>query len=347
MLMYPVGTAAEVCGDRPGSRDVAKIVLGLGTSHSPMLNLTADIWDQRAQEDQRNPMLYRVPDGAHVTYDQLMDTADPAVLKELTPEVFERRHEANQKGIEAVADVFEKANPDVLVMVGDDQHEVFQDDNMPAVGIYYGEQVPYFPRKMREGHTMGTAMAFYPQEAMAFPCANELALHMINSMCDQDIDVAHSKYFREGQSVGHAFVFVYHRIMRGRPIPTVLVLQNTYYPPAQPSPKRSYQYGVAIRNAIESWPGNERVAVLATGGLSHFVVDEELDRKVLKAFKEKDDATLKSLPKERLQAGTSEIRNWLTVAGAAEHLDFDLLDYVPCYRSPAGTGCAMGFARWA
>ena len=60
---------------------MAKIVLGLGTSHSPMLNLTLDIWDQRAQEDMRNPMLYRVPDGAHVTYDQLMDTADSSVLK--------------------------------------------------------------------------------------------------------------------------------------------------------------------------------------------------------------------------------------------------------------------------
>src|SRR5690349_11196471 len=114
---------------------MAKIVVGLGTSHSPMLNLTPDIWDQRAKEDQRNPMLYRVPDGTHVTYDQLMDTADPAILKELTPDVFQRRHEASQKGIEAVADAFEEANPDVLVMVGDDQHEVFNDDNMPAVGI--------------------------------------------------------------------------------------------------------------------------------------------------------------------------------------------------------------------
>ena len=81
---------------------------------------------------------------------------------------------------------------------------------------------------------------------------------------------------------------------------------------------------------------NERVAVLGTGGLSHFVVDEELDRQVLKAFQEKDDNLLKALPKERLQAGTSEIRNWITVAGAVEHLDFDLLDYVPCYRSRQG-----------
>ena len=66
---------------------------------------------------------------------------------------------------------------------------------------------------------------------MTFPCANELALHMINSMVDQDIDVAHSKHFREGQSVGHAFVFVYHRIMRpGRSPPSSLCRTRTTRP---------------------------------------------------------------------------------------------------------------------
>jgi len=240
------------------------------------------------------------------------------------------------------------------VMVGDDQHEVFQDDNMPAIGVYYGEKVPYFHRGERgnggpavPGRSTGAAaMEIYPKEAMEFPCASDLALHMINTLVEHDIDVAHSKFFREGQPVGHAFVFVYHRIMNRKLIPTVVVMQNTYYPPAQPTPKRSYEYGVAIHDAIDSWPGNERVAVLATGGLSHFVVDEEIDRRALKAMKEKDADTLRSLPRERLQAGSSEIRNWITIAGATEHLDMELFDYVPCYRSPAGTGCAMGFARW-
>jgi hypothetical protein len=193
---------------------------------------------------------------------------------------------------------------------------------------------------------MATAVAMYPQEPMTFPAAPALALHMINSLVEQDIDVAHAKYFREGQSVGHAFVFVLHRIMRGRHIPTVLVMQNTYYPPAQPTPKRSYQYGIAIRNAVEAWSEDCRVAIIASGGLSHFVVDEELDRGLLRAMKEKDGSHLTSLPRARLQAGSSEIRNWITVAAAAEHLDMQLIDYVPCYRSPAGTGCAMGFAQW-
>jgi predicted class III extradiol MEMO1 family dioxygenase len=101
-----------------------------------------------------------------------------------------------------------------------------------------------------------------------------------------------------------------------------------------------------VRGAIESWKSNARVAVIASGGLSHFVIDEELDRQILKALQAKDADALCSLPRGRLNSGTSEIRNWIAAAGAVEHLPMTLIDYVPCYRSPAGTGCAMAFAQW-
>jgi 3-O-methylgallate 3,4-dioxygenase len=80
--------------------------------------------------------------------------------------------------------------------------------------------------------------------------------------------------------------------------------------------------------------------------LSHFVIDEELDQLTITALQNKDAAALATLPRERLNSGNSEIRNWLAVGGAVEHLDMQLIDYVPCYRSPAGTGCAMAFAQW-
>ncbi len=117
-------------------------------------------------------------------------------------------------------------------------------------------------------------------------------------------------------------------------------------PPHQPTPKRCYALGQALRQAVESWPSDKRVAVIASGGLSHFVIDEELDHQVITAMQNSDAATLTSIPKERLNSENSEIRNWIATAGAAEHLKMQLIDYVPCYRSPAGTGCAMSFARW-
>ena len=95
----------------------------------------------------------------------------------------------------------------------------------------------------------------------------------------------------------------------------------------------------------------ERVAltsIAASGGLSHFVVDEEFDRCLLKALQDKDAETLKSLPRERLFSATSESLNWVAVGGAMQDTDLkmDLLDYVPVYRSPAATGGGWAFARW-
>ena len=48
------------------------------------------------------------------------------------------------------------------------------------------------------------------------------------------------------------------------------------------------------------------------------------------------------------RSGTSETKNWIAVAGilSGTDLEMDLLDYVPCYRTEAGTGNAMAFATW-
>ena len=117
-------------------------------------------------------------------------------------------------------------------------------------------------------------------------------------------------------------------------------------PPNQPTPRRCYELGQAVRQAIESFPGDARVAVVGSGGLSHFLVDEEIDRKVLQAIRDKDAATMKSLPATRLQSGTGEIRSWLGAVAAAEDLKLEFLEYQACYRSPAGSGMGMGFALW-
>ncbi len=87
--------------------------------------------------------------------------------------------------------------------------------------------------------------------------------------------------------------------------------------------------------------------ILASGGLSHFLVDEDFDRSVLKACADKDAAYLRNLPRNKLHAGSSEILNWVVVAGAVEHLDLNWFEYVPGYRTPAGTGTGLSFATWA
>ena len=84
------------------------------------------------------------------------------------------------------------------------------------------------------------------------------------------------------------------------------------------------------------------------GGMSHFVIDEEFDRNFVKALGNKDKDYLTSIPLTLLQSGTSELKSWISLAGVLEDIDSEMheIDYIPCYRSPAGTGTANGFYWW-
>ena len=126
----------------------------------------------------------------------------------------------------------------------------------------------------------------------------------------------------------------------------VPITQNTFYPPNTPSARRCYNLGQSVAKAIKNWDSNKKIAVVGSGGLSHFLVDEEIDRQALGGMKDKDIEQLAALPKYRLNSGSSEILNWITAAGACEHLNMDVVEYVPVYRSPAGTGGGWGFAIW-
>ena len=331
---------------------MAEIVFGLGSSHSPQLSTAAEGWPARGERDKQNRMLIG-NDGIHSNYEDLLERTDvKRIAKEITPEKMEQRHQRNQKGIAKLSEALYKANLDVLVMFGDDQQEYLQDDNMPAFCVYWGDEVNVSGRGGDPG-SGAPALIGYSTEDQIVPTNAGLGRHLIEYLIESEFDIGTSKYLnpeKGGQSkggIGHAFGNVYHRLMTEDPIPTVPFMVNTYFPPNQPTPKRCYDLGRAVRSAIEAWPVKARVGVLASGGLSHFVVDEEVDQMALEGMKEKSVAKLSMLPRERLNAGSSEIRNWITLAGASEHLDMNLIDYVPCYRSPAGTGCAMGFATWS
>ena len=82
------------------------------------------------------------------------------------------------------------------------------------------------------------------------------------------------------------------------------------------------------------------------GGLSVGIVDEEMDRLALAGMAERDMEKLASLPRTWPQGSQGEVLCWIAAAGASDHLQMDLLEYIPGYRSPAGTGCGLAFARW-
>lgn len=179
-----------------------------------------------------------------------------------------------------------------------------------------------------------------------FPAAPELAEHLIAHLIDDGFDVACSNRLKPEIGIGHAFAVLYRRFLPECSVPVLPLMLNTYYPPNCPPPARCYALGQSIRRAIEAWGPQRRVAVMGSGGLSHIVLDEELDRLAITAMQNKDHEQLCALPIEKLRGGTSEILTWVALAGAVEQMQMNLIDYVPCYRSPAGTGHGVAFAYW-
>jgi len=331
---------------------MAKIVLGMASSHAPQLEMPPENWLTYAELGRRSNEHWFA--GKTYTFPELVEARkDDHFEREVNPEKFQKRWDACQTAIAHLAETLDRVSPDLVVILGDDQHEAFQDDNMPALAIYNGDTVDDAPAAAGQ-HRLNLAdktVGKYPPQRMSHPTESGLGQYLIEALIEQEFDVARSSQLPQGRregTIGHAFYYVYRRLMNNEVIPNVPILVNTYYPPNTPTAKRSYKFGQALRQAIEAWDSDKKVAIIASGGLSHTVIEEELDERIIDGLKTNDVAKLTDYPDTRFRAGTSEIKNWIILAGAmaGDVLQMNLVDYVPCYRTEAGNGCAMGFAEW-
>lgn len=329
---------------------MANIVIGVASSHTPQLSSGVDMWLDHAERDRRNPMLLG-KDARYHNYDELLAQADPAIEQELAPAVWDGKYQRCQQAIEALTARLEKAQPDIAVVIGDDQREMFKDDGTPAFACFTGTELVDLPpsgealERMPKGIRAASwaAHADHPADHLV---ASDLSAHIADQLARDDFDLTVFTKQPDGRTLGHAFTFPRYRLGLPPATPIVPVFVNTYYPPNVPSAARCYEFGRALRRAVESWPAQAKVAVIASGGLSHFVVDEELDHRVLDGIAARDAGILGSLSRDQLRSGTSEILNWIVAAGALENLAPTVLDYVPGYRTPAGTGAGMAFVQW-
>ncbi len=332
---------------------MTKMCMGFATSHSPMLLAHDDELVRMADRDKADLLPFRDEDGNRITYKQLLANADPAIAKNASDEKMLARAEDCRVSTNKLRKELAEADLDALIIIGDDQDELLKTDNRPSLTIFYGEKsinsqppgmsgMPDWLIKIRS--------RFYSPEPKEYPNHRDLAAHIISHMIENDFDPgAFDRYPQHGGGgEGHAFAYVHSRIMdEDKPIPVVPVLLNTFYWPNKVTPRRAYQIGEAITEAVEAYPGDLKVGIMASGGLSHFMVDEDLDARVIKAFRAGDKEQIMNLPRERYIDGTSEILNWICVAGAMQGKNIDWLDYVPGYRSPAGTGVGLAFAKWS
>ncbi len=288
-------------------------------SHAPQLLTPPDKWSS-------------LPDRARGPF-----RPRPGIETELTSDAMRTNAARCDSAIAALREQLARWAPDTIVIVGDDQHENLLDDNMPPFSIFIGDEVDATRKYRYFGTETRGQVTRYKVNA---PLAQEL----IGDLMDAGFDPAWSRKTRFEGGLGHAFGRVLEFLAPGNNTAIVPVMVNTYFPPA-PSAARCVAFGRALGAAIRASGAARRAVLVGSGGLSHTKIDEGLDRDFIAALESNDLDFMASIGNETLTAGTSEIRNWMIVAGAAG-AGGAMVDYVPCYRQANGVGCAMGFARW-
>jgi protocatechuate 4,5-dioxygenase, beta chain len=156
--------------------------------------------------------------------------------------------------IEAFRKTLTRARPDVLVMVGSDHFHQIWLDNMPQFligkapaydGNFYNEEREFgLPRMLVQGH-------------------EELSGYLLRQGLDSGFDLAFSNELR----IDHSITCPLITLRPATDLPIVPIYTNIFAPP-MPQPKRFVELGRTIRELVESWPSEQRVAIIGTGHLS-------------------------------------------------------------------------------
>ena len=214
-------------------------------------------------------------------------------------------------GFNPVRQWLAEVKPDVVIVLYNDHGLNFFLDKMPTFAV--GAAPGY------SNADEGWGIPAVP----AFPGDAALSWQFIESLVAEDFDLTTC----QEMLVDHAFTLPMALLWPDQawPVRTIPVCINTVQAPL-PSAARCYRLGEAIGRAVAAWPGDEKVLVLGTGGLSH-QLDGERAGFINKAFDLKfmdslvDDprwATQFSTHQLVEQTGTQgvELLMWLAARGA-------------------------------
>src|SRR5438132_8661841 len=123
---------------------MARIVLGMGTSHTPMLNAPPTDWPRFYERDSKRSNLLDV-DGNLTTYEAQLKHAPADIDAQINTGRMEARHAAVQGAISRLGGFLRDARLDALIVCGDDQEELYFSGNMPGILVYYGEAIRNVP----------------------------------------------------------------------------------------------------------------------------------------------------------------------------------------------------------
>jgi hypothetical protein len=330
---------------------MAKVVLVETMSHSPFLFTEPEKWNQ-------------------------IRSARPT--SERNPWTTEEENLAQYERIQAAFGVLKEkmaaAKPDVILCFGDDQIEQFEFSNFPGFAIYVGDDYEGYKIFARQGFVPGARKGFTEKNDdtwVKVPGKPDFAKHLAKQLVKRDFDLSFMlEEANKEHGIGHAFMRPMSNIVPDFDIPTIPFYINCFYGP-QPSANRCYQLGRAIREIIDEWDSDLRVAIMGSGGLWHTpgnpesYLNEEFDRECIefvnvgdiKGFADHFDKHLDKPMDEYadgkwvdggtgmyngLGSGTGETRNWIAAAAIVDGTPGTMVDYIPLYASPIGTG----FAYW-
>ncbi len=156
-------------------------------------------------------------------------------------------------GFPPVREWLGRTKPDVVVIFYNDHGLNFFLDKMPTFAVGAAEQYV----NADEGWGIPTLPPFKGEL--------DLSWHIINTVTEQDFDLVTC----QEMLVDHACTLPMKLLWPDGDCPSVVpVCINTVQFPL-PSAKRVYALGRAVGDAIHTWESDKKVAVLASGGLSH------------------------------------------------------------------------------
>ena len=306
---------------------MAQVVIAAATSHAYALRNPED-WDELRLGNQK--MYER-------RYGSLPET-QPEVAQE-TDEDNQYRYAKVRRAHDALRDSLASAQLDAVVVLGDDQNEEFTEETfLPQLAIYTGSE-------------------FTTRAGTVYRCNQDLAQHIYTTSVDADFDMTTLGSVPDGVLKAHAFGPVLERLEPAADIPVVPLYIEAIHLPAL-SPRRCYEFGKVLAKAIESWTGGERVAVIASGGVSHRTqsypykhapdaihgsIDHDYDRQLLALMVEGRGEELARLSnRELLDHGDPELHAWISLLGMVGSARANVLAYEPFYRAIMG----MGVVAW-
>lgn len=203
--------------------------------------------------------------------------------------------------------------PDVAVVIYNDHANALNTDFMPTFAVGTAESYDVAD----EG--------WGPRPVPRVVGAPDLSEHLVHELLDSSFDITTCSRLEVDHGLTVPLSVYCPEPGSAWPCAVVPVLVNVIQYP-QPTAARCYEFGQAIGNAIRSFPGNDKVAVFGTGGMSHQLagaraglINEEFDRRFLTAI-EDDPESLAALSREDYvrDAGTEgiELIMWLVMRGA-------------------------------